>query len=159
MVRSISDADRAGDDEGERQRDRQRIIEQPGVAAADDFLHHEGRVGAEHHHLAMRHVDDAHDAEGDGEADGGQQQHRAERRGRTRRWPRAFCSTPTSNWPLAVSFDFANEHRLGDVVVRQHFGHATGEVGLLDARQRAITLSGSVDFAFSTAFTHMLKPM
>ena len=35
-----------------------------------------GRVGAEHHHLAVRHVDDAHDAEGDGEADGGEQQHR-----------------------------------------------------------------------------------
>ena len=44
-----------------------------------DLLHHEGRVGADHHHLAMRHVDDAHHAEGDGEADGGEQQHGAER--------------------------------------------------------------------------------
>ena len=51
----------------------------PGAAVADHLLDDEGRVGAEHDHLAMRHVDDAHDAEGDGEADGGQQQHRAER--------------------------------------------------------------------------------
>ena len=47
-------------------------------AGAADLLHDVGRVGAEHHHLAMRHVDHAHHAEGDGEADGGQQQHRAE---------------------------------------------------------------------------------
>ena len=46
---------------------------------ADDLLDDEGRIGAEHDHLAMRHVDDAHHAEGDGEADGGEQQHRAER--------------------------------------------------------------------------------
>ena len=51
----------------------------PGAGRADDVLHDEGGVGAEHHHLAMRHVDDAHDAEGDGEADRRQQQHRAER--------------------------------------------------------------------------------
>ena len=51
----------------------------PGACGADHLLHDEGRVGAEHHHLAMRHVDDAHHAEGDGEADGGEQQHRAER--------------------------------------------------------------------------------
>ena len=79
MVRSISDADRAGDQEGERHRDQQRIVEQHGIVVADDLLHHEGRVGAEHHHLAMRHVDDAHDAEGDGKADRREQQHRAER--------------------------------------------------------------------------------
>ena len=79
MVRSISDADRAGDQKGERQRDHQRIVEQRRIVGADQLLHDEGRVGAEHHHLAMRHVDDAHDAEGDGEADGGEQQHRAER--------------------------------------------------------------------------------
>ncbi len=42
-------------------------------------LHHVGRIGAQHHHLAMRHVDDAHHAEGDGEADGREQQHRTER--------------------------------------------------------------------------------
>ena len=42
-------------------------------------LHDEGRVGAEHHHFAMRHVDDAHDAEGDREADRGEQQHRRRR--------------------------------------------------------------------------------
>jgi hypothetical protein len=35
-------------------------------------------VGAEHHQLAVRHVDDAHDAEGDGEADGHQHEDRPE---------------------------------------------------------------------------------
>ena len=47
---------------------------------ADHLLHHEGHIGADHHHLAMRHVDDAHHAEGDGKPDGGKQQHRAERK-------------------------------------------------------------------------------
>ena len=79
MLRSISDADRAGDDEGQRHRDQQRIVEQPGRAGADGFLHHEGDIGADHHHLAMRHVDDAHHPEGDGEADRREQKHRAER--------------------------------------------------------------------------------
>ena len=79
MPRSMATPTSAGDEEGERQRDRQRPVEQPGRGVADDLLHDEGRVGAEHHHLAMRHVDDAHDAEGDGEADRGEQQHRAER--------------------------------------------------------------------------------
>ncbi len=51
----------------------------PGAEVRDDLLHHEGGVGAEHDHFAMRHVDDAHDAEGDGKADRGQQQHGAER--------------------------------------------------------------------------------
>ena len=41
-------------------------------------LHHIGRVGAEHHQLAVRHVDDAHDAERNREPDGDQHEHRAE---------------------------------------------------------------------------------
>ncbi|MBA7700191.1 hypothetical protein ES703_108900 [subsurface metagenome] len=73
------DPDRAGDQKGERHRDQQRIVEQAGIGGADHLLHHEGGVGADHHHLAMRHVDDAHDTEGDGKTNGGEQQHRAER--------------------------------------------------------------------------------
>ena len=72
-------AERAGDHEGERHRDQQRIIEQSRIMDADGFLHGEGDVSADHHHLAMRHVDDAHHAEGDGKADGGEQQHRSKR--------------------------------------------------------------------------------
>ena len=79
MVRSMTTPGAAGDQESERNGDRQRIVEQRRIAGADELLHHEGRVGAEHHHLAMRHVDDAHHAEGDGEPDRRQQQHRAER--------------------------------------------------------------------------------
>jgi hypothetical protein len=72
-------AEGAGDEERQRHRDQQRIVEQAGIAGADDLLHHEGDVGADHHHLAMGHVDDAHDAEGDGKPDRGEQQHRAQR--------------------------------------------------------------------------------
>ena len=36
------------------------------------------RIGADHHHLAMGHVDDAHGAVGDGETERHQQQDRAE---------------------------------------------------------------------------------
>ena len=79
MVRSIRMPAAPRDHESERHGDRQRIVEQRRIVAADELLHDEGRVGAEHHHLAVRHVDDAHDAEGDGEADRREQQHRAER--------------------------------------------------------------------------------
>ena len=41
-------------------------------------LHDVGRVGAEHHQLAVRHVDDAHDAERDRQADGDEHEHRSE---------------------------------------------------------------------------------
>ena len=60
-------ATRHGDD------DRQRRCD-CGISQ----LHHVGGVGAEHHQLAVRHVDDAHHAEGDGEADGREHQHRAQ---------------------------------------------------------------------------------
>ena len=73
------DADQAGHHEGKRHRDQERIVEQARTAGADVFLHHEGDIGADHHHLAVRHVDDAHHAEGDGKPDRREQQHRAER--------------------------------------------------------------------------------
>ena len=69
----------AGDQEGQRNGDGERIVEQRRIVRSDHILHHEGHIGADHHHLAVRHVDDAHDAEGDGKPDGGEQQHRAER--------------------------------------------------------------------------------
>jgi len=51
-----------------------RVIEKAGVVDPDRLLHRERRVGAEHHHFAMRHVDDAHDTEGDGQANCSQEQ-------------------------------------------------------------------------------------
>ena len=48
------------------------------MALGKNLLHHEGGVGTEHDQLAMGHVDHTHDTEGDGQADGGQQQHRAQ---------------------------------------------------------------------------------
>src|SRR6202522_3608215 len=74
------DADAAPHHKRQRHGDHQGVVEQCRIVVADDFLHDKGNVGADHHHLAMRHVDDAHDAEGNGEADGGEQQHRAERK-------------------------------------------------------------------------------
>ena len=68
---------REGNPPGQWQGDQQRGVEQARRVVADHLLHHEGRVGAQHDHFAMRHVDDAHDAKRDGEADGGEQQHRA----------------------------------------------------------------------------------
>ena len=78
MLRSIRTPIGAGDQKGQRDRHRQRPVEAGREARATELLDDVGRVGAEHHHLAVRHVDDAHHAEGDGEADRGQQQHRAQ---------------------------------------------------------------------------------
>ena len=69
----------AGCEKGEGQGDDQGRIEQGRRIGADQRLDYEGRIGADHHHLAMGHVDDPHHAEGDGEPDGREQQHRAER--------------------------------------------------------------------------------
>ena len=65
------DADNRGDDESERYGEGERPALQ---ARRQEELDDIGRVGAEHHHLAVRHVDDAHDAEGDREADRREQQ-------------------------------------------------------------------------------------
>ena len=77
--RSMTRPTKRRDREGERQGDDQRPVEQAGKGGADHLLDDKGGVGAEHDHLAMRHVDDAHDAEGDGEADRREQQHRSQR--------------------------------------------------------------------------------
>jgi hypothetical protein len=72
------DADQRRDQKRERDRDRQRPAEILRRGVAEEFLHDEGGVGAEHHHFAVRHVDDAHHAERDGEADGRKKQDRSE---------------------------------------------------------------------------------
>ena len=58
---------------------RSDMSNSPGALVRITSCTDEGGVGAEHDHLAMGHVDDAHHAEGDGEPDRGKQQHRAER--------------------------------------------------------------------------------
>ena len=73
-LRSIAMPTMPVSDEGKRQRDQQRVVEEPWRRIADDLLHDEGHIGADHHHLAMRHVDDAHDPEGDGKPDRGEKQ-------------------------------------------------------------------------------------
>ncbi len=68
------DAHQAGDDEGRGDGEEEREADVARQQLLDDV----GGVGPQHHQLAMGHVDDPHDAEGDGEADGRQHQHRAQ---------------------------------------------------------------------------------
>ena len=63
-----------GDDEGQRDRDGER-----GRLVRHETLHEVARIGADHDELAMGHVDDPHDAESDGEPDGGEKVDRSER--------------------------------------------------------------------------------
>src|SRR3989304_5428354 len=63
-----------GHEERERQRHEEEIVLMGGVARGEDLLHHVRRVGSEHEHLAVGHVDDAHQAEGHGEPEAHDQQ-------------------------------------------------------------------------------------
>ena len=74
IVRSRSTPASAGDEERGGNRHQDRGADVFGIAQ----LHDVGGVGAEHHQLAVRHVDDAHDAEGDRQADRDQHEHRSE---------------------------------------------------------------------------------
>ena len=74
IVRSIRTPVRPGDEERRGNRDENRDAD----VVRHRRLHDVGRVGAEHHQLAVRHVDDAHDAERDRQADGDEHEHRAE---------------------------------------------------------------------------------
>ena len=78
IVRSRITPASAGDEErrGNRHQDRR-----PDVVRHRE-LHDVGRVGAQHHQLAVRHVDDAHDAERDRQPDGDQHEHRSRGSGR-----------------------------------------------------------------------------
>ena len=68
------DARRERDGEGERDRDEDR----DGLVG-DELLDDEAGIGAHHDEFAMRHVDNAHHAEGDGKPDGGEEVDRGER--------------------------------------------------------------------------------
>ena len=65
------EAEQSGDDERDRQRDRDRQ-----VAGVDDLLDEVGGEGADHEELAVGHVDHAHLAEGEREAERGEQEQR-----------------------------------------------------------------------------------
>ena len=58
--------------------DQDVAVEGAGRVGPEQVLHDVGRVGADHHQLAVRHVDDAHQAVGDRQAERDQQQDRAE---------------------------------------------------------------------------------
>ena len=68
------DADRDRDQESCRDGDEDRALEMLGQG----LLHDIGGVVADHHHLAMGHVDHPHHAKGDGKPGGGQHQHEAQ---------------------------------------------------------------------------------
>ena len=54
-------------------------IGERGRLVRHETLHEVARIGADHDELAMGHVDDPHDAESDGEPDGGEKVDRSER--------------------------------------------------------------------------------
>lgn len=64
----------AGYNKGRRNGHPQRILDMVG----HQQLHYIGGVGTQHNHLAVSHIDHAHHTKGDGQTDGGKQQHRAQ---------------------------------------------------------------------------------
>jgi hypothetical protein len=68
-------AHQEGDGNGDQDVNGEQTGEGTGL---EQVLHHEGGVSPEHHQLTMGHVDDAHQAEDNGQAEGGQHQHRAD---------------------------------------------------------------------------------
>src|SRR5690606_2221386 len=70
------DAHQPGDQEGRGDGDQQAPLDEVGKQDLDS----PGGIGAEHDQLAVGHVDHAHDAEGNGQADGRQQQDGAQAR-------------------------------------------------------------------------------
>ena len=71
-------AHQRGGQERHRHSERRIPIDQPRRIALDDLLRDVGGIGADHDHLAVRHVDDAEQAIGDGQPQRGQQQDAAE---------------------------------------------------------------------------------
>ena len=67
-------AERARRQERERHRDEEVNAEQRGQELREEIRSHPGDVGAQNHELAMGHVDDAHLAEDDREAERHQQE-------------------------------------------------------------------------------------
>jgi hypothetical protein len=78
-IRSMSTPTSAAAKKTDRNRGQQIPVDRLRQIGAKDALHRPRRVGADHQQLAVRHVDDAHDAVGDRQAEGGEQQDRAER--------------------------------------------------------------------------------
>ena len=72
-------ADAAGGEEGDRDRHQQVERQRARQVVVEQRLHRVGGVGADGQHLAVGHVDDAHDAEGDGQPQRGEQEHAGQR--------------------------------------------------------------------------------
>jgi hypothetical protein len=72
-------ADQRRGQKTDRNRGQQIPVDRLRQIGAKDALHRPRRVGADHQQFAVRHVDDAHDAVGDRQTEGGEQQDRAER--------------------------------------------------------------------------------
>jgi len=72
-------ANRPGKQKRHGYRDHKVGVDPPGgQKGAEKLLADIGGISAEHDHFAMRHIDDAHDAKGDGEPDRCEQQDAAE---------------------------------------------------------------------------------
>ena len=78
-VRSSDDSDEPGHREGHRHRAREIPIERARRVRPEKILNDVSAVSADHDELAVRHVDDAHQAVGDRKAERGKQQNGSER--------------------------------------------------------------------------------
>ncbi|EXI66420.1 MAG: hypothetical protein AW08_02534 [Candidatus Accumulibacter adjunctus] len=72
-------ADQRRAEETDRDRRQQVPVERAGQVGTKDALHRPRRIGADHQQFAVRHVDHAHDAVGDRQAERREQQDRTER--------------------------------------------------------------------------------
>ena len=75
----------------------------PGQVAPEQVLHHVGGVGADHDQLAVGHVDDAHQAVGDGEPQRGEQQDRSQADAGEERRPRFGARQARLRCPSSAS--------------------------------------------------------
>ena len=73
------DADHTADDESQGKRHQHvGVVNRLQRRQLEDQLHHVGGVGPKHDQLTMGEVDHAHEAEDNGQSEGGHQQHRAD---------------------------------------------------------------------------------
>ena len=75
-------ADSARDNEGQHNADKDKAIHQTRQERLKKFCGRVGAVSAQRHELAMRHINDAHQAENNGQPECHQHQHRENRESR-----------------------------------------------------------------------------
>ena len=138
--------------EGHRHGGHQVPVEtRPGRYFWNTALHHIGGVGADHHQLAVRHVDDAHQPVGDGQAQRHQQQDGAQADAaedgahacrptpaRPRCWPATRCSAALTSASVSVAQPLVEQQLgVGVLASRPELPWRLQALGLVAAAQQA----------------------